>query len=259
MNSIFASFFFVDIVGLSNPLTTTETQTHKIEVLNNSIKHCESFRSTPKDSMLILPTGDGAVIGFMQWPEAPIKLAIELHDKLHKYNTKKDQSDKILIRVGIHSGPAYVIQDLLGNRNVWGPGIIIARRIMDLATDCQILLSDRVAEDLMDLSEIYKKILHPLGVFKAKHNLEVTLYYVRTETSESPLIKTEKRQNISPEIEIALRQKILKLVKMEAEKMMQETGVQSSFDDAAARKYLDEVVGEIKNRSQNITQSKKNH
>jgi len=32
--------------------------------------------------MLVLPTGDGMTIGFLQGPELPLRLAIELHEKL---------------------------------------------------------------------------------------------------------------------------------------------------------------------------------
>ena len=46
------------------------------------------------------------------------------------------------------SRPVYVIKDLNGNENVWGPGIIMARRAMDLAEKMNILASARFANDL---------------------------------------------------------------------------------------------------------------
>ncbi|GBF24247.1 hypothetical protein MnTg01_00585 [archaeon MnTg01] len=51
---IFAHFFFVDIVGLSDPTMSTKTQIKKIEVLNRCIFESEVYRSTPKESILTL-------------------------------------------------------------------------------------------------------------------------------------------------------------------------------------------------------------
>ena len=76
---IHANFFFIDIVGLSDPTISTRNQIKKIETLNNLIGECPSFSSISKESMLILPTGDGMAIGFMQGPQIPLGLSIELH------------------------------------------------------------------------------------------------------------------------------------------------------------------------------------
>ena len=78
---IYANFFFTDIVGLSDPRLSTKTQIKKIEMLNKLIKECIAFKTTSKDSLLVLPTGDGMVIGFFQSPELPLNLSIELHKK----------------------------------------------------------------------------------------------------------------------------------------------------------------------------------
>ncbi|AFU57721.1 MAG: hypothetical protein QXX64_06330 [Nitrososphaera sp.] len=58
INLIHANFFFMDIVGLSDPYISTRTQIKKIETLNKSIMECDAFKSTPKEMMLVLPTGD---------------------------------------------------------------------------------------------------------------------------------------------------------------------------------------------------------
>ncbi len=109
---------------------------------------CATFKFTPRDTKLVMPTGDGMLIGFLQGPELPLNLAIELHEKLAKYNKAKLPSETVRVRIGIHSGPAFVVNDILNNRNIWGPGIIIARRVMDIGDDGHILLSARAAEDL---------------------------------------------------------------------------------------------------------------
>jgi len=173
---IHANFFFVDIVGLSDPSMSTRIQIKKIETLNKSIMNCSTFRLTPKDTILAIPTGDGMAIGFLQGPELPLQLAIELHAKLAKYNKSKIPAETVLVRIGLHSGPVFVVKDILNNKNVWGPGIIIARRTMDIGDDGHILLSARTAEDLREISDHYKQIIKPLYNYTTKHSQKLFLY-----------------------------------------------------------------------------------
>jgi hypothetical protein len=174
---IHANFFFVDIVGLSDPnVSTTATQVKKIESLHSSIRSCASFRSTSRDSLLVLPTGDGMAIGFLQGPANPLTLAIELHRSLARYNQDRILSDSVRVRIGIHSGPAFVVKDILNKNNIWGPGIIIARRVMDIGNAGHILLSSRIAEDLRELSDEYKQIIKPLHDYSIKHGQSLLIY-----------------------------------------------------------------------------------
>jgi hypothetical protein len=175
---IHANFFFVDIVGLSDTSMSTKTQIKKIEVLNKCISECQSFKSVPLDSLLLLPTGDGCCIGFMQGPELPLLLAVELHTKLAVYNKGKIPSETVRIRIGLHSGNCFLVNDLLGQRNTWGPGIIYARRVMDFGDDAHILMSPSLAEDLISLSDEYRAIIKPVHDVVLKHGTTMLLYSV---------------------------------------------------------------------------------
>ncbi len=99
-------------------------------------------------------------IGFKQYPEGPLLLASQLHEKFTLYNTGKIPSEKIRVRIGLHSGNCFVLDDIRGNENVCGPGIIMCRRVMDIGDDGHILLTSRFAEDLIEISDTYKKYLH---------------------------------------------------------------------------------------------------
>ncbi|MBI3842319.1 MAG: hypothetical protein HY295_04135 [Thaumarchaeota archaeon] len=176
LNLIHANFFFVDVVGLSDPTMSTKTQIKKIEVLNKSIAECEIYKETPKELILALPTGDGMALGFLQGPELPLKLAIQLQQKLAVYNKGKIPSEIVLIRVGLHAGNVFIVNDLQGNKNVWGPGIILARRVMDFGDNGHILLSTRMAEDLRELSDEYKQIIKPVHDFTIKHCQTMLIY-----------------------------------------------------------------------------------
>jgi hypothetical protein len=170
----YVHFFFVDVIGLSDPSMSTKTQIKKIQVLQNCIKECATYNNS-KDK-IINPTGDGMAIGFIQRSDFPLKLAIELHEKLSSYNKAKIPSEIIEIRIGLHSGNIYIIDDILGNKNLWGSGIIIAKRIMDLGDSGHILLSQRMAEDLLELSDEYKKIIKPLHELVIKHGQKIMIY-----------------------------------------------------------------------------------
>lgn len=175
---IHANFFFVDIVGLSDTSMSTKTQIKKIETLNKCISECHAFKSVPLESLLMLPTGDGCCLGFLQGPELPLLLAIELHHKLNEYNKAKIPSETIRVRIGLHSGNCFLVNDLLGNRNTWGPGIIYARRVMDFGDDAHILMSPSMAEDLRSLSDEYRHIIRPVHDVVLKHGQTMLLYSV---------------------------------------------------------------------------------
>lgn len=82
----------------------------------------------------------------------------------------------VRIRVGIHNGNVFIVNDVLGNKNVWGPGIIMARRVMDLGNDGHILLSTKTAEDLLELSDDYKRIIKPVHDYQIKHGQSILIY-----------------------------------------------------------------------------------
>jgi hypothetical protein len=67
-----ASFFFVDIVGLSNPLLSTVTQASKIKVLNDCLAQCKTYEITPEKEKIVFPTGDGMWIAFLAGLEKPV-------------------------------------------------------------------------------------------------------------------------------------------------------------------------------------------
>ncbi|NIU86929.1 MAG: hypothetical protein GWN56_06420, partial [Nitrosopumilaceae archaeon] len=76
----------------------------------------------------------------------------------------------------MHSGNCFIVNDLLGHRNTWGPGIIYARRVMDFGDDGHILLSPTLAEDLRSLSDEYRDIIKPVHDVVLKHGMTMLLY-----------------------------------------------------------------------------------
>jgi len=156
----------------------TKQQATKIVVLNELIERTETFKHRDPKTTVILPTGDGMVIGFGDSPEFPLRLSIQLHRELNRYNKTKKGKEKVILRIGIDTGPVYVIKDLNGQDNVWGPGIIMTRRVMDLAGDMNIFSSSRFAQDVKALSPEYKEIIHPIGDYSIKHGEKLQIFNI---------------------------------------------------------------------------------
>jgi KaiC/GvpD/RAD55 family RecA-like ATPase/class 3 adenylate cyclase len=179
------NFFFIDIVGLSNPSLSVKKQIDKIEILNKLMGLCDAFAKA-KEKKIVLPTGDGMAIGFFMNPESPLQLAVQLHSKLRTYNRGKSYGDLLGVRIGLGSGPVFIVNDINGNQNVWGPGIILARRVMDIGDNSHILLSNTMAESLIALKDEYKMMLKPIGDYQIKHGQTLHLYSAYSQEFGNP-------------------------------------------------------------------------
>lgn len=211
INSFTKTFFwfFTDIVAGSNPTLPTKEQARKVVVLNELIQRTEIFQHRDPNSTVILPTGDGMAIGFSDSPEYPLRLSIQLHKILNEYNkTKRRKEDKVLLRIGIDIGPVYILKDLNNQDNVWGPGIILTRRVMDLAGDQNIFCSSRYAEDVRVLSPEYKEIMHPIGDYSIKHGEQLSIFNIYGEGfGEKKTPKSKKIIKKSESFEDSLKSK----------------------------------------------------
>jgi archaellum biogenesis ATPase FlaH len=169
------NFFFIDIVSLSDPSLSVKKQIERIGDLNKMISSCETYIKTPKDK-IVVPTGDGMAIGFLFNPQSPFQLSVELHRKLRIYNSGKPDGDIMGVRIGLSSGPVFIVKDIGDNQNVWGPGIILARRVMDIGDSFHILLAERLAEELIALKDEYRTTIRYVGDYQIKHSQRIKLY-----------------------------------------------------------------------------------
>jgi len=198
-------WFFTDIVAGANPEIATEDQTRKIIALNNLIRKTESFKTRDPNNTSIIPTGDGVAIGFKDSPEKALLLAIELHKALNEYNLGESAKSRLDVRIGLDTGPVYPIKNLNDKDDVWGPGIIYTRRIMDLGRAKNILASARFANDVQRLKPEFKKIMHLIGNYPIKHdelisicNVYGNIYGADIGTKRDPLTKrVEKSATVS--------------------------------------------------------------
>lgn len=184
-----ANFFFIDIVGLSDPHLSVEKQTRKIEELNSLIGSCDAYKKVPRHEKIVLPTGDGMAIGFLINPELPLQLSMQLHHKLTAFNARMTSDRTLGVRIGLSSGPVFIVSDINNNQNVWGPGIILARRVMDLGDSGHILLADNIAETLMNLKDEYREFIKQIcATYKIKHGQTLRLYSAYSQDFGNPAI-----------------------------------------------------------------------
>ena len=112
-----------------------EEQSRLIEELQELVRHTAEFqRAETSDELICLPRGDGMALVFFRDPVAPVRCALEVARTLESH-------PQIELRMGVHSGPVYRIEDINANKDVSGGGINMANRVMDCGDAGHILLS----------------------------------------------------------------------------------------------------------------------
>ena len=167
----------MDIVEYSKLLITEQSKI--MTQLTRLVRETARFRRAEVAGKLLrLPTGDGMVLVFFDDPEAPVECASEISAAI------KNHPD-IPLRMGIHSGPVNQVIDVNDRFNIAGAGIDIAQRVMDCGDAGHILLSKRVADDLVPLPQ-WNPCLHELGECEVKHGRKVSLVNFYTNEIGNP-------------------------------------------------------------------------
>src|SRR3954471_3712544 len=156
---------FIDIVGYSKLLI--EEQKERLHQLTEIVLGTAPVREATDEQLVRLPTGDGMALVFRHRAEEPARCALEIAEALQKH-------PELPVRMGIHSGPVSNVQDVSGRTNIAGAGINTAQRVMDCGDAGHILLSQHVADDLMQYRQ-WAPRLHDLGECEVKHGVRLHL------------------------------------------------------------------------------------
>ena len=176
---------FIDVVGYSKLLNNEQTRI--VRGLNEIVQNTEQFRVSEKKHRLIrVATGDGMALVFRDSPESPVRCALEITRAL------KNQSEPILVRMGVHSGPVSEVSDVNHRINVAGAGINIAQRVMDCGDAGHILLSKHTAEDLEHHAR-WQPLLHELGECEVKHGIRLGLVNLHEAEAGNPRLPQKIR------------------------------------------------------------------
>jgi hypothetical protein len=201
-------FLYTDVVNSSNIKIPEEIQVCKIMNLQRwtlqFLMNQERVNEVTKIKKYFNSTGDGMFVVFNDRELfEPINLAINLHKNIDKYNKYKSSENSIALRTGISFGSHPTFFDMTHDKIApWGYNSILARRIMDLCTPNQILLSKSVRDTLLEkvlpsenirlYDYIYKKDIFPI-----KHDKQGELVYsffgtidnIRIGNNDKPLSK----------------------------------------------------------------------
>ena len=149
----------MDIVGCSK--LPTDEQKRIVKRLQELVRQSAEYQhSRQSDQLISLPTGDGMALAFFNKLDAAVQCAIEVSQAI--------QAETLCnIRMGVHTGPVFVMEDINGTPNISGAGINRAERVMSCGDEGHILLSDNVAESVRHLSAWQDKV-YPIGECRAK-------------------------------------------------------------------------------------------
>ena len=170
--STIATVLFFDMVGY-----TRQPVAKQIELKGQFNELVSEFiKEFDETQRIILDTGDGAAIGFLQHPQDALDVAIEFRAAVTASNHR--DYPELKVRAGIHLGPVNVVKDMNGQFNMVGDGINDAQRIMSFADADQVFVSRAYYDVVSRLAAGYAELFKYRGVKKDKHGREHQVYQV---------------------------------------------------------------------------------
>ena len=153
--TLVCSVLFIDIAGYSRLGVSEQIRLKQKfnEVLAASLADLEAR------DRVVIDTGDGAAIAFLDDPERALFAAIAIFDAV----------GELPVRMGINLGPVYLSKDINGQVNVIGDGINVAQRIMSFAAAGQLFVSRTFYDVVQLLSGEYATMFQPIGGRTDKH------------------------------------------------------------------------------------------
>ena len=157
--------FFMDIVSYSKK--TTDEQKKACKDLGILVKATMQYKTANAlEKLIILPTGDGMVMGFFTYLEDAMNCAVAIAKAV------KDRPD-LQMRMGVHCGPVIPMEDINGNLNISGDGINYAQRVMDAGETNHLLVSSDV---MLKYDRPAYVLVNDLGDVIVKHGVVMHLY-----------------------------------------------------------------------------------
>ena len=149
------SVLFLDIVGYSKEAVADQS------LLKQGFNKLLSaaLDTVPASERVILDTGDGAAVTFLDDPEDALFAALAV----------RNDAGRLRIRMGINLGAVRLVRDINGQVNIIGDGINVAQRVMSFARPGQLLVSRSFYEVVSCLSRDYANLFRHEGSRTDKH------------------------------------------------------------------------------------------
>jgi hypothetical protein len=165
-----ATVLFFDVVGYTKQPVNKQIKIKKR--FNQVVSDC--LAALGDDERIILDTGDGAAIGFLQHPEDALEVARQFRKTVTAHQHK--DYPELEVRTGIHLGPVSIVKDMNGQSNMVGDGINDAQRVMSFAGVDQIYISRPYYDFISRLSDEYADLFQYRGLQQDKHGREHAVY-----------------------------------------------------------------------------------
>lgn len=192
---------FVDVIKYSKRRSLTQAQvvdafmecleSARTETAKLYVKYSEDNKSSFKDDVIFLPTGDGAAIcfPFEGLHDVHLSFAKEVLKSVGQHNAKfvcekfAENSwcnchANFNLRVGVADGRAILYKDINKNYNVAGTVINMAGRVMNLADDNQIIFTEEAYRELIDMvnDPVLDQNFKAFTNIKIKHDYKISVY-----------------------------------------------------------------------------------
>jgi class 3 adenylate cyclase len=162
--TIVCSVLFMDVVGYSKD--GVDEQVRVKRKLNRVLS--DALDQVPPTERIVVDTGDGAAVAYLENPEAALFSALVV----------LDHAGEVQVRMGINLGPVTLLQDINGRDNMVGDGINTAERIMSFANARQLLVSRSFYDVIRHLSREYAELFRPQQPVSDKHGRSHEVYAV---------------------------------------------------------------------------------
>ena len=179
--------FFMDIVAYSKK--TTDEQKKACKDLGILVKSTMQYKTANAlEKLIILPTGDGMVMGFFTYLEDAMNCAVAIAKAV------KDRPD-LQMRMGVHCGPVIPMEDINGNLNISGDGINYAQRVMDAGETNHLLVSSDV---MLKYDRPAYVLVSDLGDVVVKHGVVMHLYSLHGTEFGNKLFPSSRVTKVEP-------------------------------------------------------------
>jgi class 3 adenylate cyclase len=178
---------FLDIVDYSKKPVSEQLKIKE----QFTARIAEAIREIALDHRIILDTGDGAAINFLDDPEDALFVALRL---ARGFAAAAEGETRVEVRIGANLGPVRLVRDSNGQPNIIGDGINVAERVMSFAGTGKVLVSRSYYELVTRACEDYARLFSYQGSRTDKHVREHEIYEVAGSHAEALDLSTRRRQ-----------------------------------------------------------------
>ena len=167
---VIAYVVFIDMVGYGklSDVEQAAAQNCITELIRNMP---DVIQGRVEGDLIIRTTGDGMSLLFFRDLLAPVRVAVQLDEelKVRRAWIESQIGQAMHMRIGLHTGPVFILKNINNEREVAGEGITIAARIMNCGDAGHILLSQQMA-DALGRIEPWRKFIQPVGETPAQED-----------------------------------------------------------------------------------------